>query len=422
NNIRDSADPTTGTLGLSFTEGGHNYFHDIQINNTGWSGFGLSGNENFDRVENVTIRHHGHNGVDLHPASNLLMSNIHIYDHVIGNDVLITGGTYGNPTGGARNVTLDHIYSTGGGIVAAINVSGLTITNSNIVDAGVGLGDTINTTLINVTVTNTTVLDDLNKNTISIYNLFGLPNVNTKIIDSSCYRLNSQGAVIDPVWLNVDYDINLYYNNNLSLYYYSDIIVQNNLRTPISNAEVIFDNDEEVSSVNAHTDNVASFYTNGMGRVPLPDSERTGSAAICGYHVDVDGTKHNLDHTATITTPDNQIITLPNITPDSTRYRADPNTPTYTITAIIPDSSTGPHITGFAPSENNPFNMADSKKFQVWTDEDLTTMEWYVDNELVSTGALEYTWVVPDEDGHTIQFEGSNANGAVSQNWAINGG
>ncbi|WP_135388293.1 putative Ig domain-containing protein [Methanolobus halotolerans] len=129
-----------------------------------------------------------------------------------------------------------------------------------------------------------------------------------------------------------------------------------------------------------------------------------------------------LIHEATITTLSGDIVTLSNITPDPSWYREDPNVPTYTITAIIPDdSTTGPHITGFAPSEHNPFNAEETKKFRVWANEELTNMKWYVNGNLRSSGSMEYNWVV-EEGSHTIMFAGSNSDGSVTQSWEVTEG
>ncbi|MDG6221197.1 MAG: Ig-like domain-containing protein, partial [Candidatus Thermoplasmatota archaeon] len=80
-----------------------------------------------------------------------------------------------------------------------------------------------------------------------------------------------------------------------------------------------------------------------------------------------------------------------------------------------------PQLTGFAPSENNPFIAGENKKFRVWCDEDLTTMKWYVNGNLRAGGAMEYNWEV-EYGSHTIMFMGSNANGSVLQVWEVTEG
>ena len=54
----------------------------------------------------------------------------------------------------------------------------------------------------------------------------------------------------------------------------------------------------------------------------------------------------------------------------------------------------------------------------VWTDQILTSMKWYVDGNITATGSMNYTWTAA-AGGHTISFEGSNANGNVSKVWNI---
>ncbi|KKG67883.1 hypothetical protein DU43_06815, partial [Methanosarcina mazei] len=134
-------------------------------------------------------------------------------------------------------------------------------------------------------------------------------------------------------------------------------------------------------------------------------------------------TSNNYTYTASIITSDNRTVYLSGIAPDSSWYRKDPNIPNYTITAVIPNtSSTGPQIIGFAPAEDNPFNPGETKNFRVWTNESLTEMLWYVDgsDSPVSKGSLNYTWPIT-EGNHTIKFIGSNANGPVNKTWYLGG-
>ena len=170
---------------------------------------------------------------------------------------------------------------------------------------------------------------------------------------------------------------------------------------------------------------LGTAVTDSNGHTALPGSDDPkNSIVLIDYVLTSDaGTlkKESLTYTLNVNAPSGQSVSLTGISPDPTWYREDPNIPTYTITAIVPDNSTsGPNIIGFAPSEDNPFVPGSTKKFRVWTDEILTNMNWYVDGVQASSGSLEYDWSIL-EGSHTINFEGANGNGAVIQSWSVTG-
>lgn len=372
---------------------------DIFTNNTGWMGVEADDGANNITFKNVTVRNAYHNGLDLHGAYNVYVENMSIYDS-ISNNALITGsGNYAN--GGAWNITLKDIYTYksgpqgGTGILIStevrdVNLINVTteLENNGIELIGIDGLNVINFTAINC---NYSVLAQSVKNaTISNSNM-----VNSTI---SIYHWNDS---ID--YINVLYDrIILKKSANVTLYYYPDVIIKNTDGTLIPSSKTQFENRTKSSFLTvdkiANKPVLASFYKTSSGYI------------------------ENTDYIAKITTPDGRTVSLSGITPDSSWYRKDPNIPTYTITAIIPDDSKGPHITGFAPSRENPFNPGEKKNFRVWTDEPLTTMEWYVDGSdlPVSKGSLNYAWPVT-EGKHTIKFVGSNANGTVSKVWELGG-
>jgi len=184
--------------------------------------------------------------------------------------------------------------------------------------------------------------------------------------------------------------------------------------------------------------------TDSSGQTALPNSGNPkNSIVLIDYVLTSDDAgnlnKESMSYTMNVEGPNGKTVSLSGISPDSTWYREDPNIPTYTITAILPDEATSepripgtapsednqfadePHITGFAPSEDNQFIAGESKTFRVWSDETLTSMEWYVDGKLMSSGSMEYEWDI-ETGSHSIMFSGSNANGAVLQTWEINEG
>jgi hypothetical protein len=167
---------------------------------------------------------------------------------------------------------------------------------------------------------------------------------------------------------------------------------------------------------------LGSATTDSTGHTSLPTSSDLNNSIVLIDFVlsNETGTlkKESLTYSMNVKTPDDQVITLSDIDPDPSWYREDPSVPTYTITAVIPDNTTGPHITGFAPAEDNQFTQGETKKFRVWTDEPLTTMKWYVDGNLVSTGSLQYNWTIAG-GSHTVVFQGSNTGGTVVQSWSV---
>ncbi|WMW23231.1 putative Ig domain-containing protein [Methanolobus mangrovi] len=158
------------------------------------------------------------------------------------------------------------------------------------------------------------------------------------------------------------------------------------------------------------------------GHTSLPTSSKlTNSIVLTDFALTSDNgvlKKESLTYDFNVNVLGYPDLMLSDISPDASWYREDSNIPTYTITAVIPDNTTGPHITGFAPSEDNPSNLSVTKTFRVWADEDLIVMNWYVDGELVASNSMTYDWV-PEDGDHSIIFQGSNSVGSVIQVWDL---
>ncbi|WP_094228336.1 DNRLRE domain-containing protein [Methanolobus psychrotolerans] len=166
---------------------------------------------------------------------------------------------------------------------------------------------------------------------------------------------------------------------------------------------------------------LGAAVTDSNGQTSLPRSgDLENSIVLVDYVLTSDDAgnlnKESLTYTMNVETPSGQSVSLAGISPDPSWYRENPDVPTYTITAVIPENSTGPHITGFAPAEDNPHTLGEAKTFRVWTDEALVAMNWYVDGELVASNSMVYDWV-PEAGDHSIVFQGSNAAGSVLQVW-----
>lgn len=223
-------------------------------------------------------------------------------------------------------------------------------------------------------------------------------------------------------FINLDSDSALVFSDG-SVYFnykYLDTRIEDINGSPLANAKITITNNinANYSAIYLDGNKTTSAITTQKGHTPFP-SAGDDSIAIMDFWKSSTQTQ---EMSYTIEVERGEVITLTGIHPDTTWYREDPNVPTYTITAIIPDNSTtGPQITGFAPSEDNPFTAGESKKFQVWTDETLTSMKWYVNGNLVSSGSMDHTWKV-ESGTNTIMFSGSNANGAVLQTWEVTEG
>ncbi|WP_235269732.1 putative Ig domain-containing protein [Methanosarcina mazei] len=405
-NFGSHLSPSTGSGGIYWYESSNNIGHDFYINDTGWSGFAPG--YNYGYWYNITVYNSGHNGIDLHNIQNTIIENASIYDSV-SNNILITAGYVDSRA--SSNITIRNVYSRNSGIVAQTNVSDIIIENLEQEGSRCGMGICAkNFTLINST------LNREQDAKITIYNTKGETPEKVSIIDTSLYWLSAMyGAdnkLINSIYTQLTY-------KNHTLYYYPYLIIQDGEGTVLgSNIEFINEVNNSYSSVNGLGKETKIFNTKD-GRTLLPKSNREDIPAIAGEYISSDGTYYKFTHTAKVSDTDGRTVSLSGITPDSSWYRPNPNIPTYTITAIIPNcSSKGPDIIGFAPSRENPFNPGEKKNFRVWTDEPLTSMEWLVNGSSVLKGSLNYTWTVTDRNT-TIEFRGSNANGPVNHKWDL---
>ncbi len=413
--VADFQNPSTGSYGIvAYYDGAtHTYcdnitIRDCYINGTGWSGVDTCSYRT--TFYNLTIRNAGHNGLDLHGGNNHTAYNISIYDSVSNNLYALM------PDCHFEDINLYDCFGDQIGLRAENN----TFKNITMIDGSRGIviyGSN------DCKFTNITKIRGGRSSTLSYVSPYYTP-YNITFIDADL----SNGELFferceDVKLINIKYDsyrTGSVAPNERTFYYYPDIILLDSDKNPSGNTSIQFTNEvsTEFPCIDAEGNEKDLFITDLKGKLLNPLSSRTNSPAIAESYRDF--LKHlQFTYTATAITQSGYTISLTGITPDPSWYREDPNIPTYTITAIIPDSSSkGPHKTGFAPSEENPFNQGDEKIFRVWTDEPLTSMEWYVDGSPVSGGALSYTWTVTEGD-HLIEFKGSNVNGDVNQSWNI---
>ncbi|KKG67693.1 hypothetical protein DU62_14260 [Methanosarcina mazei] len=425
-------------------EGGHdNHAYDIYMNGTGRSGFDMSQYEYNSTGTNITVIHSGHNGIDLHGQWNVTLKNVSSISSDAENFLLTS------PNGGAG----DHLIHNETG---AVNVRDITTVSHDIyiydyyshnaTGSALSSNRVVNLLVVNMTSDNDGKVINhnfaknatfLNVTGINIRGtaalLFGTGGTygyaeDVYLIDSSFYTNNAPITLYSTKntrMLNV-YSIAGYsmygsmtaeYSNN----YYLDVSATDSNGNPIKNGKLLIESSiSNLSSMNGWAKDKTTFLIGSNGRILSPVEDRENSPAITEYyknHPQKDIIRPN--YTCNIITSDGNKFSLSGITPDSSWYRKDPNVPTYTITAIIPDTSTkGPHIIGFAPSAENPFNIGDKKNFRVWADEPLTNVEWRVNGSSILKGSLNYTWTVTDKNT-TIEFIGSNANGTINQVWNL---
>ncbi|WP_254682421.1 putative Ig domain-containing protein [Methanosarcina mazei] len=341
------------------------------------------------------------------------------------NNILVTYSALGYET---HDITLEDIDSynayPGAGALIGTGTSKVTFVNYSSTNDGTGITslNSLSLKAINITVLNSTNGVSFTKD--STYNK---DVENATIIDSKLLNQNYADILLtcstNSKFINSKYvklKLDNRYESEATFYYYNDILVNDNNSKPVNSATILFTNEVTgaLANTNGYGDEVSSFKTLSNGKTPSPINNRVESTTISEYYIKSSGIRQNFSHTATITTPDGHTISLSGVTPDSSWYRPDPNIPTYTITAIIPDSSKGPHIIGFAPAKENPFNLGEKKNFRIWTDEPLTSMEWFVNGSPVHNGSLNYTWTATDRNT-TIEFRGSNSNGTVNQVWPL---
>jgi hypothetical protein len=428
-NVSDPMLGSSGAYGIQFF-GSDDILKDVYINGTSWSGANIGGadevrNENIT-VSNLTMDHAGHNGFEVE-LNNSTFRNITVSRSAAHNIFQVGREEAGKRVGNNIYYDIHSYYPSSMGFLVSEGSFNTTICNSTLEGKGLYFNAVENITAINCTQKKATGS--------------GNANLLDRYADTDAYRHNDYSSLIDCILTNnTNLDLHIEHGDHFCLintnysklgiinadaygaqYYYTDILVKSPLdSTKNITISINCENNLQIKPVNGYGKNLIVFPTSD-GRSYLPSDNRVYSPAIAEYYINQGG-YYSLSHRATITSPDGRTVSLSGITPDSSWYRKDPNVPTYTITAIIPSDSKGTHITGFAPSTENPFNPGEKKTFRVWTDGNLTGMKWLVYNdynEIVDnkTGVLNYTWTV-SKDVSKIEFSGVDANGnKVPHTW-----
>jgi parallel beta-helix repeat protein len=307
-----------------------------------------------------------------------------------------------------------YLYSSAGNHIISDNI----LTNNGI---GISVNNEFNNQFINNTIEDTTT-----GAAIQLSNSEDQIFLDTRVYNSKTLDVYFKGGNDNIKFINTKFDENKIgfidsvdrFNN----YYYLDLVLIDTQGSPVSDASVDVQNvivDVNENPINLNGEALSTLNVGSTGRTALPN-DKLNSVALMDFF-QTSTTKTEMEYALSISTNDASVNGI-TFDIDSSWYREDPNTPTYTITAIIPDSSIKePQITGYAPSSDNPFTAGEKKKFQVWADQDLTTMKWYVNGNLRSSGSMDYTWEV-ESGTTTIMFSGSNSNGGVLQTWEITEG
>ena len=403
-----SGDDATGSYGFQIS-GNNNIANNLYVNGSRYSGYNIGGS-NWTGTNWTAIRTH-HNAMELQ-FTNSTIDGLMIQNNTIHG--LFSDVGFEDPFDPVANNIFKNltIYDTGSGYAiyqgrVFNTLFQNAILTGNAIDVQYGTNITF-TNISHLSGTTGFVIDNYGN---SPYNY----SENIKIINSVFSGINQILYSSNVSLVNSHYNSLSGFNDaDYSLLYPLNVLVTNTTGYPVDNAELTVT--ANTFSINGLGQEVTTAHTDITGKlneselIYVADFLRDSSSGFIYYSPVLTASK------------DNEQDVILDISPDPSWYREDPNIPTYTITAILPDEATnGPHITGFAPSEDNPFTAGESKKFQVWSDETLTTMKWYVNGNPMSSGSMEYVWEV-ESGTNTIMFTGSNANGAVVQTWEVTEG
>jgi hypothetical protein len=414
------ASDSTGSYGIQ-ASGTFDVYRNIHIENTTYSGFVTGGN--YNQYYNVTIHNSDHNQIEIR-ENNAIWDGVRVTGGVPGapgtqSGILVARATSSSPRG--ENVTVKNVYmynygqggwlKTDGDLEPLVNYRFENITSMYGPTYLFGLQDSV---FKNVTLYQANSRGDAgwqySRSTTGNHPTKNVTLIDVSIDSGKHYMYFSSADIILANLKHRTFGSG-HTGTSYYVYYPLDVKVTNTEGSPVQNALVTISSDVCVIDSKGTQKNTAS--TDIRGRLSaddvfyVADFRRVMSSAYTYY-----------THTLSASKDGKYNVSF-EVDPESTWYCENPNIPTYTITAIIPDDNTSdPSIIGFAPSEDNPFVLGSTKKFRVWTDEALTSMKWYVDGSQVSSGSLEYNWNI-QEGSHTIHFEGANANGAVMQSWSI---
>lgn len=409
---------TTGSEGIVFNSGQNNTVSDIYINGTGGSALCPTAQENGTTFRNITVINAGHNGLDIHPAFNITVKNATFRDANAYNIMV----TYGDGRSGyPSDILLKNVACYDSGSFMNVRCKNVTFDNVTYNGEGFSSKGNNNISIINST-TNTPVGYSTSNNYIDFERYTSTEgyvneSYDSYIIDCDTYGLYSFLSYNTRA-INTKYS-RFFACSDIGIYQYLDLVTVNSSgnRIPGTTLDLINEQNPNKTSCDRFGRNVTHFSTNN-GRTYLPLENSTNSPAILeSWYNGSLASKLDYTHTADIVTPQGN-VTLTNITPASTWRRSAQNTPHYTITAIVNDSS-ATHLTGYTPSNDyNTYTEGDLIKFQVWTSEPVDFIQWEEGGITVASDTLTYETTVKD-DPIVVNLFAEDANGSFSKEWIV---
>lgn len=313
-NIGSYTSPTTNQEGIAFESACDNItLSDVYINDTAWSSLLISGNStNFD-VNNVTINYSGHNGLDIHWARYIDISDIDISNSVSNNAII----TYSGADYQTNNINIYDVSSTNAGTDIGIKITtakNILVHNYTSVNDGSGFSslDSDNVTLINGSISSATNGITLTYLTTTDKNAKNTTIINTEI--TGCTNDIVQQDADNTRIVNTNVTIDLI-NGDYSVLYPINIKVENTTGLVVANAEVTVTtsglslNGYGVETLTAYTDTDGKL--NESQQLYVADFLRDSSAGYTYYTVDVQASK------------DGKTDSELDINPDSSWYSSD---------------------------------------------------------------------------------------------------
>ncbi|MDG6219224.1 MAG: hypothetical protein QCI00_07265, partial [Candidatus Thermoplasmatota archaeon] len=365
----------TSANGIILGYGDSNYVHDVNIIGPRWGGVYTTGSESNSKFENISISSAGHNGIDIHGGENLTYKNI-VSAESASNNYLISGTSVP-----VNNVTIENFVSinpSARGLVGGWAVDNVNLKNYTSVGPASTSIQFFNAS--NISIMEFKSMDSTIDSALQLTYVGGYGTNNVVLIDSiltqSDYKdiwftgLNTNNTIINSKFDNLRSATSVDYSNG----YYLDLLTIYENGTTYSNSKVeVESNHPAANSLNGFGLEKNIFNLDSYGQVQLTKNDRSNSPVLKDYYrLSAGQESFSIYNLNILSSNGYKVSSLGEISPDYTWYREDPNAPTYTITAIIPnESTTGPQLTGFAPSEDNPFIAGENKKFRVWCDEDL---------------------------------------------------
>jgi hypothetical protein len=340
-NIGSHLNPGTYQHGLAIeAQCGDIDIRDVYINDTGWSSLLISGNSTNITAENITVGYSGHNGLDIHWATNVSVNNITITDSV-SNNAIVTYANVGTDYQ-THDISVTDYYSANSGIDQGFKVGvakNVTLTNYTSVNDGVGIGmfDCDNVKLINGTITDAGVAISMTWYSAEEYSTYNASFIDVNIINAGT-EINHYYAD-DTILANVNFSSVDYNTGDYTVLYPLNVRVLNTTDYPVQDANL--------------TLTVTTFGLDGLGEYFVNTTTDENGYPVSPIYVpdylyDGSYTYYNLN---TVTAEKSgESYTSSAFNPDSTWYSTDssePNGTLITLTLDVPGEGGEPAVEYF---------------------------------------------------------------------------